>query len=92
MDASNKARQDSGVEYRLRIGQYSGIFSYEEMKKYADSFLQIQNKNSKEQKESDSEISEERNLFQVKSMKHLNKYCIKDSCYLLLVDNNPSYS
>lgn len=25
-------------------------------------------------------------------MKHLNRYCIKDSCYMLLVDNNPSFS
>ena len=25
-------------------------------------------------------------------MKHLNKYCIKESCYLLLVDNNPDRS
>lgn len=92
MDESNRARQDSGTEYRLSIGQFNGVFSYDEMKKYADNFIQTVNKKSNEVKPEEQEIGEERSLVQIKSMKHLNKYCIKDSCYMLLLDNNPANS
>ena len=90
MDEQNKARQGAGIEYRLSIAQFNGAYTYDEMKIFLDSFLKSMNKKEMGPgDENEQSVGEERDLLQVKSMKHLNKYCVKDSCYMLLVDNSP---
>lgn len=39
MDDSNKQRQGAGVEYRLRLAQYNGVLTYDDMKVFVDSIL-----------------------------------------------------
>lgn len=39
MDEQNRQRQGSGVEYRLSIGQYNGIYIFDDMKIFLDGYL-----------------------------------------------------
>ena len=95
MDSENKERQGS-IEYRLRLAQHNGALTIDDMKKFIENFLKQANKAAveagREAQEEQQDTREEKNLVQIKSPKYLNKYCVKDSCYMLLVDNNPSNS
>jgi hypothetical protein len=73
------------VSMNLKLAQYTGKFSYDELSRY----LRMFSKQQKPAEETQRNVEEEKRSIEVSSQKSFKKHC-EENCYVLLVDGRSS--
>lgn len=90
---SNKDKEQGRMNMNLKLAAYTGKYTYQELYSYFSAFSKSAQEHLKKQSTSEHDELEvdstTKLLKEVTSQSKLKSLCLKESCFLLLIDGKP---